>query len=510
MGTPNLWNNPKSHVVFNQNEKIIQGHLFKRSRQTNNLVQHFFVLTKSKLFILRSEEDPRILKEMSAEWVRVEFPNEPSPIPKPRLFCIRFTRGHETRDVYAAGEQTLEKWKEGLAKTFIQTDFNSTFSFRGEMEDSSSGKMYLIQNKVSKELFVCKPFLKSGLTDSSSNMQILTNEICAMRHLDHPQMLRLEFIYDSGDAILLILQYPEGGTLRNLLLNWHILDNTAIKSIMNSLLQGLAYLELKGIIHRNLSFSSILLNDGADFKQCEVLISDFGHSSFVVDHCPAVKFCGVPGFIAPEIFNYSDSQFPPYTHKSDVFSAGVIFYTLFFGKEVFGAKTISEVLKKNMEGTIHIDKNSVPSNRDKQGLDLLERLLEKNPMKRISAWEALFHPFFQTIDRTTLITEALNREKNMESVEMILQNLQDQIFDFYLVTPTSQVRGSLMKKSLPMISNARISARFSQVDNIHQKKEKWYNRLINKITKNKKKENSPLKPKLIIFNSLQDVEVDDS
>ena len=82
---------------------------------------------------------------------------------------------------------------------------------------------------------------------------------------------------------------------------------------------------------------------------------------------------------------------------SDIFSAGIIFHYLLLGGSVFQGKKYNEILQQNRQCQFNFEKD-VYSQINYKAFDLLTKMLEKNPQKRISAEKALIHPFFNEMD----------------------------------------------------------------------------------------------------------------
>ena len=96
-------------------------------------------------------------------------------------------------------------------------------------------------------------------------------------------------------------------------------------------------------MHRDLKPENILLRDE---RTCECVIADFGLSEFTNSEEYLFVRCGTPGYVAPEVINIRDMK-TKYKPICDMFSLGLIFHLLVFGKSVFKGKTYNEVLNEN-------------------------------------------------------------------------------------------------------------------------------------------------------------------
>ncbi len=146
-----------------------------------------------------------------------------------------------------------------------------------------------------------------------------------MRCLNHENIIQLYEVYESEKSIYLVLELIQGKALQDVLKKPSFKETyTEIKvvNMMRSLLDALAHLAEKGIMHRDLKPDNILLDKGDKIK-----VVDFGLATQIKLDTYIFKKCGTPGYIAPEVFKY-DEKNPStnYDDRCDVFSAGCIFF----------------------------------------------------------------------------------------------------------------------------------------------------------------------------------------
>ena len=158
---------------------------------------------------------------------------------------------------------------------------------------------------------------------------------------------------------------------------------------MICILSALEYLRKQGIMHRDLKPENMILKNKDKLETNDIKIVDFGLASFCNINEYLFKRCGTPGYVAPEIINASSKDNTKYTPAVDIFSAGVIFYILVVGRSPFNGKSFQEILNQNKN--CQIDFNHEKLKKYPQIQDLLKRMLEVNPDKRINAGEALQH-----------------------------------------------------------------------------------------------------------------------
>ena len=101
------------------------------------------------------------------------------------------------------------------------------------------------------------------------------------------------------------------------------------------------------IIHWDLKPENIIFKNTSDIN---IGIVDLGFATFESDYDKLFKWCGTPGYVAPEILNDH-----PYGCKVDVYSCGIIFYIILTGKIPFNGHSYKEIVYKNMRAKIDFD-----------------------------------------------------------------------------------------------------------------------------------------------------------
>lgn len=145
--------------------------------------------------------------------------------------------------------------------------------------------------------------------------------------MNHENIVKLHEVYETETSIYLILELLEGGELFQRIPFMNNYENTDIKTLMKNILSALAHMHEKGVMHRDIKPDNILLESAKN--DYDIRIADFGLATLVNDTNILYKRCGTPGFIAPEIISYKEGS-EMYNEKCDIFSAGLIFYILYF------------------------------------------------------------------------------------------------------------------------------------------------------------------------------------
>lgn len=213
--------------------------------------------------------------------------------------------------------------------------------------------VYEVERITDHAKFAVKAFSKQSCFNGKNGKESLINELNIMRQLSldwHPNILRLEGVYESDNSIYVVLELLNGGQLFHRIQQANgFFSAEQVKEFMYGLLGGLKQMHEQRIMHRDLKPENIMLRSNGSMSP---VIVDFGLATNVDLDKYLFFRCGTPGYVAPEIIELNESKH--IEPECDIFSAGVIFHILLTRKALFEGSKYEEVYKKNKEMNIKL------------------------------------------------------------------------------------------------------------------------------------------------------------
>ena len=239
------------------------------------------------------------------------------------------------------------------------------------------GKVNLALHILSGYLVAMKSFNKNK---KNFPMHKIKNEVKIMQKLRyHKGVIKLLEAFENEKYYFIIMENIIGGNLFNAINKMGKLPESLARNIFKQLIETVQYIHSKGIVHRDIKPDNILLNLNNQIKLC-----DFGVSKEIKKGTLISDSCGTPAFIAPEILK--DDPYDPY--MTDIWSCGVVLYAMVSGFFPFAGNNENELHKNILSGKFPKIKNI-----SKELNDLINKILELNPKKRISINDILNHPW---------------------------------------------------------------------------------------------------------------------
>lgn len=211
-------------------------------------------------------------------------------------------------------------------------------------------------------------------------------EMEVLRRLRHSSVVTYYTSFHDDDFYYLVLEQLAGGSMYDWIQEHHQYTEDQAREAMRRLLTALIAMESQRVVHRDIKLENVMLENRND--PCSVKLIDFGLSAFL--NTPRMNMqCGSPGFVAPEIINRQ-----PYGCRVDMFSVGVLLYSILSGRMPFNGATnsASQTLFKNKHCDVKFDPD-VWSHLSREAYDLVNRLIVRDPAKRYSPQQALNHPW---------------------------------------------------------------------------------------------------------------------
>ncbi|XP_055773189.1 protein kinase C delta type-like [Salvelinus fontinalis] len=260
-----------------------------------------------------------------------------------------------------------------------------SFVFHKVLGKGSFGKVLLAELKGRGQYFAVKALKKDVvLMDDDVECTMVEKRVLALAW-DNPFLTHLYSTFQTKEHLFFVMEYLNGGDLM-----FHIQDKGRFDLYRATfysaeIIIGLQFLHSKGIIYRDLKLDNVMLNrDGhikiADFGMCKENV--FGENR-------ATTFCGTPDYIAPEILLGQK-----YTFSVDWWSFGVLVYEMLIGQSPFQGDDEDELFE-----SIRMDVPHYPRWITKEAKDLLEKLFERDPSRRLGVVDNIRgHSFFKTLN----------------------------------------------------------------------------------------------------------------
>ncbi|KAM9551360.1 MAP/microtubule affinity-regulating kinase 3-like isoform 2-T3 [Salvelinus alpinus] len=201
-----------------------------------------------------------------------------------------------------------------------------------------------------------------------TSLQKLFREVRIMKILNHPNIVKLFEVIETEKTLYLVMEYASGGEVFDYLVAHGRMKEKEARAKFRQIVSAVQYCHQKKIVHRDLKAENLLLDADMNIK-----IADFGFSNEFTMGSKLDTFCGSPPYAAPELFQGKKYDGP----EVDVWSLGVILYTLVSGSLPFDGQNLKELRERVLRG-----KYRIPFYMSTDCENLLKRFLVLNPSKR--------------------------------------------------------------------------------------------------------------------------------
>lgn len=260
------------------------------------------------------------------------------------------------------------------------------YDLGGELGRGEFGVTYLCTESETKSKYACKSISKRKLR-TAVDIDDVRREVEIMKNLPkHPNIVTLKDTYEDDDAVHIVMELCEGGELFDRIVARGHYTERAAAAVMKTIVEVVQVCHRHGVMHRDLKPENFLFANKKESAALKAI--DFGLSVFFKPGERFNEIVGSPYYMAPEVLKRN------YGPEVDVWSAGVILYILLCGVPPFWAETEQGVAQAIIRSVIDFKRDPWPKVSD-NAKDLVKKMLDPEPSRRLTAQQVLEHPWLQ-------------------------------------------------------------------------------------------------------------------
>ncbi|XP_041465299.1 calcium/calmodulin-dependent protein kinase type IV-like [Lytechinus variegatus] len=285
-----------------------------------------------------------------------------------------------SRDAKAAAALNSQSAQDNSMKVSQITEFESLFTIDKELGKGATSVVHKCFEKGTNRPFAVKKVKKTP------DMKVFNAEVSILQSINHPNIIKLVNLFEDECNVYLQLELVTGGELFERIVERGYYSERDAAKCVREICQAVSYLHSQAIVHRDLKPENLLYENMSD--EAPLKLADFGLSKIMDQDVFMKTVCGTPGYCAPEVLHGK-----AYHMGVDMWSIGVITYILLCGFEPFydekGDKHIYKKILKADYAFISPWWDDISTSAK----DFISRLLVTDPEKRLTAKQALQHPW---------------------------------------------------------------------------------------------------------------------
>ncbi|XP_076252547.1 serine/threonine-protein kinase 33-like isoform X2 [Rhynchophorus ferrugineus] len=280
------------------------------------------------------------------------------------------------------------------------------YEFKEEIGHGSFGVVVLAIEKSNSKQWAVKIVHKN--IAGVKKLTEVDREIKILKVVNHPNIIYLDKVYESPKKIYMVLELCNA-ELHQIYCRKKPLSEKNTRRVIYQLADAVSYLHKNDIVHRDIKMENILIANNPSDPNDEYFIklTDFGLS--IVKEGVGIQslmrdYCGTIAYMPPEIL-----QMKTYSELCDVWAIGIIMYMMLYGCNPFIGKNEEEITRNISYDEPKYSDDTV----SQEAIDLIKCILEKDPVKRMTASQIKEHQWINEKNRKT------KREQNI--VDMMKQ-----------------------------------------------------------------------------------------
>lgn len=266
------------------------------------------------------------------------------------------------------------------------------------------GSVREITDRATGQRYAVKTIRKS---DPGVKRSGLAREIMLLKEMKHHNIVRLVDVYEDAEYLHLVTDLFKGGELFDKIVEKSSNSTNGVPcfaedeaaTIIYQLLKAVSYMHKRGVVHRDIKPENIMFETQEENSPVKVIDLGLARTHFEGQGPPLRTIAGTPYYIAPEVLRKN------YTKSCDLWSTGVVAYILLCGYPPFNGSTNDETHRSVLKGRYHFASGEWKG-VSREAKDFIRRLLQTDPTNRMSAAEALNHPWMVRHTNTNVLAKA--------------------------------------------------------------------------------------------------------
>lgn len=279
---------------------------------------------------------------------------------------------------------TEQDW-DNVPLKVIDNETKSVYTRGKLLGKGGFARCYLFHDEKNDVDVAGKVVLKKTLVKERTKRKLIT-EIKIHASLKHHNVVQFFKFFEDANCVYMMMELCESKSMMDLMKTRKRLTEPEVQFYMKQLIDGVIYLHKSLVIHRDLKLGNLFLT-----KDLQVKIGDFGLATRLDRKDERkVTICGTPNYLAPEILDGAKAG--GHSFEVDIWSIGVILFTLLTGKPPFETSSVKTTYKKIRETSYEFPPNLKISESAKS---LIKNILTRRPESRPTLEQIATHEFFR-------------------------------------------------------------------------------------------------------------------
>lgn len=393
-----------------------EGYMFKIGKRMGRQKQMWYILRDHFLYSFKKRKDEVPKQVLFMEGCYIEAVNHEQQHAKLKYgieVIVSEQPKKVSRFLYAESIEDRNSWISSLQEHANVHNVDDYYVVGREL---GVGRFATVREAISKstgEMFAIKIIDKFQLDEKER--EALRTEVAVMKLVSHPNIVRLQTVFETRRQIHIVMSFVPGGDLFDRIDQQKNFDEMTARPMMQQLCSAVKYLHARGIVHRDLKPENLMM---ASKTSNDIIIGDFGLSKFTGTREQMNIACGTLAYVAPEVLTGQG-----YGKGVDLWSVGVIMYLILRGRLPFDDEDEEALIEKTKEGIIPFG-HAIWDEISPEAKDLVRGLLRVDPEERLNIDQVLNHPWFRItlpFDRGAMVVPTVTTRRPSSAAVLALE-----------------------------------------------------------------------------------------